>query len=62
VGYCYSSGLEKTLYKWNIYVPLVTKKLNIVLFESPRKGALLLKWEGGEGVVNARIILLFDYS
>jgi hypothetical protein len=28
VGYCYPSGLEKTLCKWNIYVPLVTKVLN----------------------------------
>jgi hypothetical protein len=27
VGYCYSSGLEKTLYKWDIYVLLVTKEL-----------------------------------
>jgi hypothetical protein len=27
VGYCYSSGLEKTLFKWDIYVPLVTKGL-----------------------------------
>ena len=27
VGYCYPSGLEKTLCKWYIYVPLVTKKL-----------------------------------
>jgi hypothetical protein len=27
VGYCYPSGLEKTLYKWNIHVPLVTKGL-----------------------------------
>jgi hypothetical protein len=27
VGYCYSSGLEKTLCKWEIYVPLVTKGL-----------------------------------
>jgi hypothetical protein len=25
VGYCYSSGLEKTLCKWDIYVPLVSK-------------------------------------
>jgi hypothetical protein len=24
VGYCYPSGLEKTLCKWDIYVPLVT--------------------------------------
>jgi hypothetical protein len=30
VGYCYSSGLEKTLCKWDIYVPLVTKGLNNV--------------------------------
>src|SRR5215475_3385470 len=27
VGYCYHSGLEKTLFKWEIYVPLVTKGL-----------------------------------
>jgi hypothetical protein len=27
VGYCYPSGLEKTLCKWEIYVPLVTKGL-----------------------------------
>jgi hypothetical protein len=27
VGYCYPSGLEKTLYKWDVYVPLVTKEL-----------------------------------
>jgi hypothetical protein len=34
VGYCYPSGLEKTLYKWDIYIPLVTKGLmgRIVLF------------------------------
>jgi hypothetical protein len=25
--YCYPSGLEKTLYKWDLNVPLVTKKL-----------------------------------
>jgi hypothetical protein len=25
VGYCYPSGLEKTLCKWDMYVPLVTK-------------------------------------
>jgi hypothetical protein len=28
VGYCYPSGLEITLCKWEIYVPLVTKGLN----------------------------------
>jgi hypothetical protein len=27
VGYCYPSGLKKTLCKWEIYVPLVTKGL-----------------------------------
>jgi hypothetical protein len=28
VGYSYPSGLEKTLCKWGIYVPLLTKGLN----------------------------------
>jgi hypothetical protein len=28
VGYCYPSGLEKTLCKWEIYVPLVTRGLS----------------------------------
>jgi hypothetical protein len=27
VGYFYPSGLEKTLCKWEVYVPLVTKVL-----------------------------------
>jgi hypothetical protein len=27
VGYCYASGLEKTLCKWDTHVPLVTKGL-----------------------------------
>jgi hypothetical protein len=27
VGYCYPSGLEKTLCKWDVYVLLVTKGL-----------------------------------
>jgi hypothetical protein len=26
-GYCYPRRLEKTLYKWDIHVPLVTKGL-----------------------------------
>jgi len=30
VGYCYPSGLEKTLCKWDMYVPLVTKGLKFV--------------------------------
>jgi hypothetical protein len=29
VGYCYHSGLEKTLCKWEIYVTLVTKGLKV---------------------------------
>jgi hypothetical protein len=28
LGYCYHNGLEKTLYKWELYVPLVTKGLS----------------------------------
>jgi hypothetical protein len=28
VGYCYPSELEKTLCKWEVYVPLFTKGLN----------------------------------
>ena len=28
MGYCYPSGLEKTLCTWDIYVPLVTKRLS----------------------------------
>ena len=31
VGYSYPSGFEKTLCKWDIYVPLVTKRLNNAL-------------------------------
>jgi len=31
VGYCYPSGLGKTLCEWDIYVPLVTKGLNVKL-------------------------------
>jgi hypothetical protein len=30
VGYSYPSGLEKTLCKWEVYVPLVTKGLRKV--------------------------------
>jgi hypothetical protein len=38
VGYCYPSGLEKTLCKWDLYVPLVTKGLKDL-----RKKKLLLE-------------------
>jgi hypothetical protein len=31
VGYCYPSGLKKTLCKWEVYVPLVTKGLMLVM-------------------------------
>jgi len=31
VGYSYPSGLEKTLCKWDIYVPLVTKGLKLYI-------------------------------
>jgi hypothetical protein len=27
LGYCYTSGLENTLCKWDMYVPLVSKGL-----------------------------------
>jgi hypothetical protein len=33
VGYCYHSGLEKTLCKWEVYVLLVTKGLSTVVTE-----------------------------
>jgi len=29
LGYCYLSGLQRTLCKWDTYVPLVTKELKI---------------------------------
>jgi hypothetical protein len=32
VGKCYPSGLEKTLSKWERYVPLVTKGLKRTIF------------------------------
>jgi hypothetical protein len=37
VGYCYPSGLEKTLCKWEIYVPLVTKGLKGVILLYTKK-------------------------
>jgi len=33
VGYCYPSGLEKTLCKWDIYVPLVAKWLMLLYLQ-----------------------------
>jgi len=32
VGYCYPSGLEKTLCTWDIYVPLVAEGSNVFIF------------------------------
>jgi hypothetical protein len=32
VGYCYPSGLEKTLCKWDMYISLVTKGLRFVFW------------------------------
>jgi hypothetical protein len=32
VGYCYPGRLEKTLCKWEIYVPLVTKGLSNLMY------------------------------
>ena len=29
MGYCYPRGLEKTLCKWDVYVPLVTRGLSV---------------------------------
>jgi len=34
VGYCYPSGLEETLCKWDIYVPLVRKGLRVMFEEN----------------------------
>jgi hypothetical protein len=30
VGYCYPSGLEETLFKWDTYVPLVIEGLILI--------------------------------
>jgi hypothetical protein len=35
LGYCYHSGLENTLFKWDLYVPLLTKGLNGHYIEIP---------------------------
>ena len=42
VGYCYPSGLGKTLCKWEIYVPLVTKGLTLLseYHFSPNRGRI----------------------
>jgi hypothetical protein len=36
VGYFYPSGLEETLCKWDIYVPLVTKGLRSAEYKTLR--------------------------
>ena len=35
VGYCYPSGLENIICKWDIYVPLVTKGLSTLILSFP---------------------------
>jgi hypothetical protein len=46
VGYYYSSGLEKSLCKWNIYhVPLVTKGLNTQILNGLVMRGFALQWE-----------------
>jgi hypothetical protein len=47
VGYCYPSGLEKTLCKWEIYVPLVPKELRIWFVQ--RRGGLCT--DGGKNCI-----------
>jgi hypothetical protein len=44
VGYCYHSGLEKTLCKWDIHIPLVKKELTLIL----------LTWSIGSAPNNTR--------
>jgi hypothetical protein len=46
MGYCYPRGLEKTLCKWDIYVPLVTKGLKVVVCWRP--SAYIVKCGKGE--------------
>jgi len=41
VGYCCPSGLEKTLCKWGMCVPLVTRGLSLYI-----KLTLVLLWKG----------------
>jgi hypothetical protein len=51
VGYCYLSGLEKTLCKWNIYVLLVTKGLKTRRLTVTFPRLFLQKaWNGGWGM------------
>ena len=44
MGYCYPSGLERTLCKWDLYVSLVTKGLTLIstTLKPERKGKLKL--------------------
>jgi hypothetical protein len=44
VGYCYPCGIGRTLCKWEIYVPRVTKRLRVKV-----KQILLQAWTGLEG-------------
>jgi hypothetical protein len=40
-GYCFPSGLEKTLCKWDLYVPLVTKRLMSVVIKNVHSGGIM---------------------
>jgi hypothetical protein len=42
VGYCYPNGIEKTLCKWEIYVPLVKKGLKCRMVAKSREDKYLL--------------------
>jgi hypothetical protein len=56
VGYYYPSGLEKTLFKWDIYVPLVRKVLNdpqlnvplLIVFKLPRGAANVYNYKADQ--------------
>ena len=51
MAYCYLSGLEKTLCKWDIYVLLVTKGLKTRRLTVTFPRLFLQKaWDGGWGM------------
>jgi len=45
VGYCYPSGLEKTLCKWDLYVPLVTKGLKLLIKATEMRSFIYKRYE-----------------
>jgi hypothetical protein len=67
VGYCYPSGLEKTLCKWDIYVyvSLLTKGLNNTPKSMERWYEMdLLRWGNGEVLRSSYSIqvLIFNFD